>query len=365
MRNYKPHEVRKAQYQQMVCSSCHQRYRDIRYFSKHGIELEPLSTEHPDYWVPSEDAINSCECNDPTKTRLIERAKRLRGTQFHYKARDRQNRGLSFIKYKPEPKKLGVIPDAATAVKVGYRRAMTETTERKLGEMSMWGCSFVLGSPEVDTTSPPESETTPDNDADSTDSTPDLATEPDDDASPMELDEHEDANETPKRALQLKTLSATMIISYVIVLSDIKDKSTFTNVQYMDKVFELESVKEIVNEMDEVHILTDNARELTSKQWATYCLDTLPDKFPDIKEWGDHKQPPKHSKDQTDRLFSYMKSIIEQLNLTPEGIDNDLENTARKMREANRLRNVARLHEGKEQIELTILTVHADDIKKT
>ena len=39
MRKYKPHELRKAQYQDMICSSCQQRYNAVAYLERNGLRI--------------------------------------------------------------------------------------------------------------------------------------------------------------------------------------------------------------------------------------------------------------------------------------------------------------------------------------
>jgi len=227
------------------------------------------------------------------------------GLQLHYHARHRQLAGLDFIKNSPEKGKIGIIPDSAAAIKVGLRHTQTESTQRGLGEITMFGTTLTF------------------------------------------------VNEKGEGDLQ-----------YFLVLSDIKDKSSWVQTKYTEAVLKHPKATEIIKANDELHFLSDNAAELTSREWKTFTLSDVPDMFDHIKVVADHKQPPKHSKDLTDRLFSFMKLLIAQMYLSKEGVDNDLEKTARRMIEANKIRNLARVTECKPEINCEIITMKSEDLWK-
>ena len=99
-------------------------------------------------------------------------------------------------------------------------------------------------------------------------------------------------------------------------------------------------------------------------KFATYILRDLPDTYPNLSTTGDHKQPPKHSKDHTDRLFSVVKSIWEYLKLSEEGVGNDLDDLTRRLKAAHDLRNTAKELNGDKVSDITFISLYKKDLEK-
>ena len=81
-------------------------------------KLDPLSTALPDDWLSelTNEAIDGLELDASIKQRLKDRRDRLEGSHYHYIARRWQLEGLQFVKSKPIPGVVGIIPDSAAAI---------------------------------------------------------------------------------------------------------------------------------------------------------------------------------------------------------------------------------------------------------
>ena len=66
-----------------------------------------------------------------------------------------------------------------------------------------------------------------------------------------------------------------------------KDHRSIVQTRFVDHAVSQPAIDELIKSSKELHCVSDNAKELTCREFTTYLLRDLPDKYPHLTQVGD------------------------------------------------------------------------------